>query len=450
MSRCCLSLFAAFVFVSPMLLGAAEPNDALARYVARDDDSYQWKVRREGKVGTTEFTELILTSQTWRDIPWKHQLFILKPASVKRDTRHALMFIAGGSWKDRLDDSPRDEKLPGEARLLAAVAEQLKTPVAILLQVPHQPIFDGKYEDQIIAYTFERFLKTGDTDWPLLLPMVKSAVRGMDATAEFSKEKWSLDVQTFTVTGASKRGWTTWLTGAVDKRVTAMAPMVIDVLNMAPQMRHQRKAWGDLSYKINDYSERGLTEQLESEGGSTLRSIVDPYSYRKRLTQPKLIMIGTNDHYWPLDALNLYWKDLAGPKYILYVPNNRHGLKDYARLVSSLTALHQHAIEQKPLPELSWNFTNGNAKLTLEVRSDIKPQKVDAWLAVSKTRDFREAKWSSRSTKRDGKRFTYEIDLPDEGYAAMFGEAVYNGESLPYFLSTNVQIVAAGTAAGAE
>ena len=37
-------------------------------------------------------------------------------------------------------------------------------PVAILLHVPQQPIFDGKREDEIIAYTFREFLKTGDAD----------------------------------------------------------------------------------------------------------------------------------------------------------------------------------------------------------------------------------------------------------------------------------------------
>lgn len=441
MNRLCISFFAVLALASPTLLRAVDPSAALAEYVVREDDSYEWKVRREGKVAGTDYTELILTSQTWREITWKHQLYILNPASVAPDTKHALLFIAGGRWRDNLADPAGDEKLPGEARLLAAVAEQLKTPIAILLQVPHQPIFDGKYEDQIIAYTFDEYLKTGDTDWPLLLPMVKSAVRGMDATQELAKQKWSLNVDTFTVTGASKRGWTTWLTGAVDKRVTAIAPMVIDVLNMAPQMRHQKEAWGEVSYQINDYSKRGLTEKLQSDGAIDLRKIVDPYSYRKALKQPKLIMIGTNDHYWPIDALNLYWKDLVGPKYILYVPNNRHGLKDYGRVVSSLSALHQHAVTGEALPDLNWSFASGDGRLALEVRSDIKPQKVDAWIATSKTRDFREAKWVSRPIKRAGGAFRYELAAPDEGFVAIFAEAVYDGKTLPYFLSTNVRIL---------
>ncbi len=73
----------------------------------------------------------------------------------------------------------------------------------MLKQVPNQPIFDGLTEDGAISYTFEQFLNTGDGTWPLLLPMVKSAVRGMDAVQQFAKQDWSLDVKNFTLTGAS-------------------------------------------------------------------------------------------------------------------------------------------------------------------------------------------------------------------------------------------------------
>ena len=34
------------------------------------------------------------------------------------------------------------------------------------------------------------------------------------------------------VAGASKRGWTTWTTMAVDKRVFAAIPIVMDILSM--------------------------------------------------------------------------------------------------------------------------------------------------------------------------------------------------------------------------
>ena len=53
--------------------------------------------------------------------------------------------------------------------MLAAVGDQLQSPVAMLLHVPQQPIFDGKVEDEIISLTFAQFYQTGDTEWPLLV-----------------------------------------------------------------------------------------------------------------------------------------------------------------------------------------------------------------------------------------------------------------------------------------
>ncbi len=38
-------------------------------------------------------------------------------------------------------------------------------------------------------------------------------------------------IEKFMVAGASKRGWTTWTTAAVDKRVIAAIPIVMDMAN---------------------------------------------------------------------------------------------------------------------------------------------------------------------------------------------------------------------------
>ena len=52
----------------------------------------------------------------------------------------------------------------------------------------------------------------------------------MDAVTEFAGQK-NYKVEKFMVAGASKRGWTTWTTAAVDKRVFAAVPIVMVSLN---------------------------------------------------------------------------------------------------------------------------------------------------------------------------------------------------------------------------
>ena len=154
-------------------------RSVLQDYVAKPDGAYRWQVRQERKLGAGSIVELQMVSQMWRKVEWKHQLYLIRPSSVKPNCQHAFLFITGGRWKKELE-KPADETQPVDSRALPflAFAEQVKTPVAVLLQVPHQPLFGDKYEDEIIAYTFKQFVKTGKTDWPLLLPMVKGAVRG--------------------------------------------------------------------------------------------------------------------------------------------------------------------------------------------------------------------------------------------------------------------------------
>src|SRR5439155_21728723 len=83
------------------------------------------------------------------------------------------------------------------------------------------------------------------------------------------------------------------------------------------QIELQRHTFGGLSEEIKDYEEIRLPERIDSPTGRELAAMVDPYSYRDRLLQPKLILLATNDPYWPLDALNVYWNGLPEPKRVL-------------------------------------------------------------------------------------------------------------------------------------
>jgi len=333
--------------IAILCLWAADvPGAGLNDYVRRPDHTYAFRIdsTQPFAAGTVFFVDM--TSQTWQNIPWRHWLSIFRPAEIAHPDK-ALLLIGGGN-----NNADRPDTQSDEARILAMIAHQQKVVVAVLEQVPNQPLFDGMYEDAIISFTFERFLRGDGDDWPLLLPMTKSAVRAMDTVQAIAKQHCNQDIKKFVVTGASKRGWTTWLTAVADPRVAAIAPMVIDVLNMGPQMAHQKSVYGAYSQQVHDYTQRGIQEHMHNPDGQRLLNIVDPYAYRNQLTLPKLIILGTNDEYWTADSAKLYFNDLRGPKFLHYEPNAGHGLS--LNIVPVVMAFLNAAITSQTLPKFNW------------------------------------------------------------------------------------------------
>jgi PhoPQ-activated pathogenicity-related protein len=412
----------------------------LARYVAQPDPSFHWDIVKSGRVGSGDYIEVILTSQTWHDIPWKHQLFLFRPKKMDTSSRQAFLYIDGGRWNPEYETNT-EHPLPRQAAIFTKLADSLHAPLAIVRQVPFQPIFERR-EDALIAYTFQRYLESGDVNWPLLLPMVKSAVRAMDAVQTIADKQWHMPIERFTVAGASKRGWTSWLTTATDPRVAAVAPMVIDMLNLPAQIPLQKETFGALSEQVKDYETIDLPGHIDSDRGRQLVSMVDPYSYRASLAQPKLILLGTNDHYWPLDALSLYWPGLAEPKRVLYVPNQGHGMRDVDRLIGALSAVHRYSVNGAPLPSVTWDFEPTGNRLEVAVQTDRKPARVTAWSASSPTRDFREARWIQHACTRSRKGFDCVQPVHRPQYTALYSEVQFKdpGEAA-FSLSTAVCIV---------
>jgi PhoPQ-activated pathogenicity-related protein len=225
-----------------------------------------------------------------------------------------------------------------------------------------------------------------------------------------------------------------------DPRILATAPMVIDVLNFRPQMQHQLDTWGKYSEQIHDYTEKGLIKPGEETPREVeLRRMMDPYTYRKGLTLPKLLINGTNDPYWVVDAMQWYWNDLIDPKYVLQVPNAGHGLDGgHERVFATLAAFFGHVAEGRPLPKLAWNYSHDDRRLLLALDSSAKPKAARLWRAYSPSKDFRKAKWDSRPMAEADGGFLGELPLPEEGHVAIFGELEFRFHELPYCLTTLV------------
>ena len=438
MAFCARSMrFGIAAFVASLVAAPAARAD-LFDYVKKADESYSWKLKSKVENGDGTVYTLQLVSQTWQNIKWEHDLVVFLPKGVKPGSKMVLYNQGGKS-------SPIAEVIGMD------MARRIQAPVAFLFGIPNQPLLGGKTEDALIAETFVRYLETKDPSWPLLFPMVKSLVKAMDALQEFARKEWGVRIEGFIVTGGSKRGWTSWLTAAADSRVIAIVPMVIDTLNMPEQLPHQLKSYGRYSDQIADYTKRGLVPPPDTAEARKLWGWVDPWNYRAKLTVPTMIINGANDPYWTVDSLNLYWDGLKCDKWVLYVPNAGHdlqqkqadGKKDRDRAVNGLVAFCKHVIKENPMPKLTWKHDDSDGKARLTVSTDVKAAGARLWVAHAKTRDFRPATWEEVPIDlKDGRAVGF-VELPKDGYTAVFAELDFAIDDVRHHLSTQVRVLQA-------
>lgn len=431
---------------SPVAAQALPSETPLDQYIQKPDDSYTWKIVSSKSVDGARMVVVDMTSQTWRttqdvDRPqWQHWLTLYIPDNLNSEI--GLLFIGGGA--------NGREPPAGPSERVVQISKATGAMVAELHMVPNQPLIfhnDGKKrtEDDLIGYTWDQYLKTGDPTWPARNPMVKAAVRAMDTMTALaaSPEGGEHTVNKFVIAGASKRGWTTWLTG-LDVRVVAIAPIVIDVLNVKPSMEHHFAAYGFWAPSVGNYVQHHIMQRLDHPRMEDLYRLVDPYYYRHRLTMPKFIINGSGDQFFCPDSSRFYFDDLQGEKYLRYVPNADHGL-DGSDAVESLAAFVSLIIADKPRPEFSWTQ---EADGTFKVASQDAPKEVRLWQATNpEARDFRVEtlgrKYTSTVVEADAEgNYVAGVAQPEKGWTAYFVELTYDvGATTPLKVTTNVRII---------
>ena len=421
---------------------------AIDDYVQAPDDSYSWEIVSTKKQPDEGITTVVvnMVSQTWLtadDVDrteWRHWLTLIIPSQIVADV--PLLYIGGGS---NGGDAPTDSN----ARM-AALAKATGTVVAELGMVPNQPLVfhdDGKprYEDDLIGYAWQQFLQTGEARWLPRNAMVKSAARAMDTvTAVMASDvggKRRMD--RFVVAGGSKRGWTTWLVGAMDERVVGIAPIVIDVLNVLPSMRHHFAAYGFWAPSIGDYVAHGIMRRFDDPRLAELYRLVDPYFYRHRLAMPKLLLNATGDQFFLPDSSAFYWDDLRGESYLRYVPNGDHGLGG-TDAMETVIAFHSLLASGAALPRFSWRRAKDGA---LRVLATDEPEEVRLWQATNpQARDFRIETLGPAfaSTVVEAKAeglYEARVAAPTAGWTAWFLELAYDvGAATPLKLTTDVAV----------
>lgn len=444
-------LLCLMLFISCTSEKEKEPENPFEAYLSEVDPAYTYEL--ETTIDGDNYTAYVIrmVSQTWltEDIvdesEWWHWLTIVVPDRVDHTT--GMLWIGGG---DRNDPAPESVN---PIVLNAALATNSVT--ADLHNVPFQPItflndeqMDERVEDEIISYGWQKFLNNGAKDeyanWLSRLPMTAAAQRAMDTVTDFMQKEQSTSINSYVVSGASKRGWTTWTTGIFDDRVVAIAPVVIDLLNLEPSFQHHWRAYGEWSPAIEDYEDQEIMHWQYSDEYDRMVELVDPFSYQDSLDMPKYIMNAASDEFFLPDSWKFYWSDLPSPKHLRYVPNAGHSLEN-TDATESLIAYYNHIINDRPIPEFTWTADTTGFQIQMDPNN--LPDELLFWNAHNpNARDFRlyviDRIWLARNIEipEDGNAFI-EINTPNEGFTAWFVEATYNADSeLPFKQTTGVVV----------
>ena len=436
-------LFANFLVAEPRL----EFNQtALDDYVHSIDGSYDYEVieRVTGEGFTTYIVNL--TSQTFltkKDInrtKWKHWLIIVSPDQIKHTT--GMLVIGGGD---------NDGSIPKEPDQLALeYAKTTNSVVATLGMVPNQPLtFVGeskpRWEDAIIAYSWDKYLTTGEERWPLRMAMTKSAVAAMDTIQSILLEEENKEIKKFVVSGASKRGWTTWTTAGVDDRVEAIVPVVIDLLNLEPSFMHHWNVYGFWAPAIQDYVDMEITDWWASEEMRSLIRLVDPFSMKERFEMPKLLVNAAGDEFFLPTSSQFYFDELPGERYLRYVPNANHNVSEGTDALETILAFYASILNGVDRPKFSWELEKDGS---IRVISETKVKEVVMWSATNKkARDFRKDtignSWKSKvlQINEDGAYLGIPTK-PKRGWKAYFVEMTYETPfGLNLKLTTPVRVI---------
>jgi len=173
-------------------------------------------------------------------------------------------------------------------------------------------------------------------------------------------------VNQFIVAGASKRGWTTWLVGATDKRVIAIVPIVLDALNVVAFAHRQWRMYGAWSFALQDYYKMNITGLWDHPSMTLLMKAVDPWYYLPRLTMPKLAVNAGGDEFQMPDDHRHWGHDTVGEMNYLLVKNAEHSLvTGVVEVLQGVGAFAEAVVTGTPRPKYTWEYNESNGDITV-------------------------------------------------------------------------------------
>ena len=256
------------------LLLATLPLAALASpfydYVHKDDGMYSYfdTGKRLKESGWTGYL-LNVTSQAWltpADFAgpyghiWTHSVLVVIPDKLN-------YLDAASLWITGNDNDGAPDSLPSatdeDVLVCASLAVTVGQVCAVLYQIPNAPLVftadplrKERSEDAAVAFTWAQYMlhDRARPEWILYFPMAKAAIKTMDAVTDFVHAQSGNNLTRWFTAGASKRGATTWFTGAAaDKRIVGIIPIVFDVLSFKAGVQHMYETLGGWTFAFTDY-----------------------------------------------------------------------------------------------------------------------------------------------------------------------------------------------------
>jgi len=438
-----ISLVLAYSMLNFIFLSTEEQYTSMSDYIESTKNEFSYDIQEVIYEENWTGYHIKMISGEWLDskkvdqVEWWHYVDIIIPKQTTSST--GIMFIDGG------------EKSEDYFRLDAqSIRNAIKTEAVIVnvSNIPFQPLNflsseqDSFEEDDLIAFAWNKFLKQGakqkDVEWLPRFPMTRAIVRAMDLAQEIVLQN-DIVVKDFVVSGASKRGWTAWTTAAVDSRVKAVVPMVIDMLNLVPSFENHYRSYGEFSPAVQEYVNYNIQDWLGTEEFKVLMSYIEPFSFIDKFTMPKYIINAGSDEFFSTDSWRFYYDKLPGEKIIRYVPNKNHSL-DGRYLTEDLVSYFYRVINDIEIPSLSWNLSDN--KLIAELDYDGEYD-VSVWTAKNDNgRDFRlweEGElWEETSIgKLANNKYELNVNSNFKGYKATMIEFTIDPESeFPLIIST--------------
>lgn len=198
-------------------------------------------------------------------------------------------------------------------------------------------------------------------------------------------EELNHEIDGFFVAGGSKRGWVTWFTGVVEPdRVKVIAPVVLDILNMHVSMKHSFMSLGNWSFAFEDFYRENITEQIDSDEWFSLQKIIDPFSYRHKLTNmPKVPVTCSGDPFFLIDDSNYWLTRMSGETHRYLMGNCEHSTAGSSlfnqNFYRSLLGYFRAVANNAPRPEMTWNWGLNSDTIWAELTivSNLKPTSVN-------------------------------------------------------------------------